>query len=183
MFKVLGAPVSGGSFGAEAGTLAVMVGGDKQTFEECQEVLQAFGSKLFYTGEVGMGNVVKIAHNLITNCSKLIILEALVLAVKAGADPKTFYDVVIASGGNSWLFQNHIGPRVLKRDFEPGMTIDLSHKDCGLALAMADENGFPIPFGALTYQVYTEALARGLGGKDFTAMLTMLEDIIGYKIS
>ncbi|MFC1982671.1 NAD(P)-dependent oxidoreductase [Chloroflexota bacterium] len=181
--KVLGAPVSGGSFGAEAGTLAVMVGGDKQAVEECQEVLQTFGSKIFYTGELGTGNVTKIAHNLITNCSKVAILEALVLAVKAGVDFKTFYDVVVASGGNSWIFQNYIGPRVLKRDFEPGMTIDLSHKDCGLALAMADENGFPLLIGALTYQVLTEAQARGFGGKDFTAMLTMLEDIAGQKIS
>ena len=101
----LDAPVSGGPKGAREGTLAIMVGGERKVFEKVRSVLEKIGNKVFYVGELGAGQSLKLVNNLIYNLNRLAMVEGLALGVKAGIDPKTMVDVIGVSTGNSFALQ------------------------------------------------------------------------------
>ena len=117
---MLDAPVSGGQMGAEAGTLAIMVGGEEEIFKRCLAIFKAMGKNIFYCGPSGNGEIVKIVNNLMSGVIRLLSAEALALGVKAGVPLKVLYDVVNESSGQSKSVQVSAASKPFKGDYEPG---------------------------------------------------------------
>ena len=179
--KVLDAPVSGGQMGAIAATLAIMVGGDEGIFQRCLPIFQAMGKKIVYCGPNGSGEIVKIINNLLAGINMIATAEALTLGVKAGVAFKTLYDAINASSGQNWAMQNYCGAKAFKGDFEPGFMAALMYKDLGLAMNLAKEEGVPLLIGGLGHQVYSNIVASGLGQKDSSITVKMVEDLAKVK--
>ncbi len=178
--RYLDAPVSGGSPGAEAGTLAVMVGGDADAFEQVRPVLECIGTRLSHLGEPGAGTLVKLVNNAVFLCGSLLFQEGLVLAAKAGMDPTTL--VPILQGASSAPYTG-MAKGLLGRRFEPALfALALAEKDIALALESARSLGVPMPVSAAAHQTYLEALTAGHGGENFFATLQAIERRAGVEV-
>lgn len=180
----LDAPVSGGSIGAERGTLSIMVGGDRAAFERSRLVLESMGraDAIFYVGPSGSGEVVKLANNLLCGVIAAANAEALVLGVKNGVDVLTLAQIIGASSGASWQLSNAIPPRVWDGSFNPGFMTDLLLKDLGLALDLGAEGGVPLRLTELARHMYEETRAAGHGRDDYTSVFMQEEDAAGVKV-
>jgi 3-hydroxyisobutyrate dehydrogenase len=180
--EVMDAPVSGGDTGARAGTLTIIAGGKKETFERCRPVFEAMGKNIFHVGGVGIGQVVKIANQVIGGTILAVVSEALVMGVKAGADPEVMRQVIGVSSGNSNLFQARVGDFMLKDQFQPGFMLDLMKKDVGLALEIGKALSVPMPVGAAAYQHYAAGTSMGVGKQDFSAVCKAVEKMAQTQI-
>jgi 3-hydroxyisobutyrate dehydrogenase len=180
----LDAPVSGGSQGAINATLTIMVGGEREIFEQARPVLEAMGQKekLFYVGPHGSGEVVKIVNNILCGAIAAAIAESFVLGVKAGADVNTMAEIIGVSTGASWQLANQFPLRAFNGSFQPGFMTDLLHKDLGLALDLAAESQTPVAMTALTRQMYEMVRAAGYGRQDYTSLLKVLEEMAGVEV-
>ncbi len=180
----LDAPVSGGSQGAVNGALTIMVGGEREIFEQARPVLEAMGKKenIFYVGLHGSGEVVKIVNNILVGAIAAAIAESFVLGVKAGADAATMAKVIGVSSGASWQLANQFPLRAFNGSFQPGFMTDLLHKDLGLALELAAEHQTPVALTALTRQLYEMARAAGYGREDYTSLLKVLEKMADVEV-
>ena len=178
---MLDAPVSGGTVRAISGELSVIVGGEARTYAACEDLFRAMGSNLFHVGELGHGLAMKLVNNMLGQVATVAIAEALVFGVKAGLDPHKIYEVIRASTGNSVQFENRV-PRMLRRDFAPGGTIDISYKDQDLETSYAKRLGVPLLLANLTQQVYQMARAAGLNKEDGSAIIKLFENLAGVKI-
>ncbi len=178
----LDAPVSGGSQGAINGTLTIMVGGTRASFEQARPVLEAMGKNIFYVGASGSGEIVKIVNNCLAGAIAAAIAESFTLGVKAGADVEAMAKIIGVSTGASWQLANQFPLRAFNGSFQPGFMTDLLHKDLGLALDLAAENQTPIALTALTRQMYEMARAAGYGRDDYTSLLKVLEQMAGVEV-
>lgn len=180
--EMLDSPVSGGTFGAEAATLTIMVGGRKEVFERCEPILRAMGKNLYHCGDVGAGESVKLVNNYMAAINLLGVVEGFLAGVKAGVDPAVLYKVICASSGQSFLLQTYFPKKGFKGDFDPGFTVDLMHKDLVCALAVADDVGVPTLLGSLTRGIFTLLQQAGLGKKDMTAALEHFESLTNARV-
>ena len=179
--SVLDAPVSGGTVGAEQGTLCVMVGGDKNNYDRYKSVLDLIGNQVVYCGNLGAGAVCKIVNNLIGMTLGVVLSEAFSLGVKAGVDPMTLYNAVSMSSGETR--QMHTFPTGLfEGDFSPGFKLDLGSKDVGLATNLGRSLRVPMDVSNLIHQKYVEAQNRGWGGQSTTAIAKLQEERAGVEI-
>jgi 3-hydroxyisobutyrate dehydrogenase-like beta-hydroxyacid dehydrogenase len=178
---VLDAPVSGGTKGAEKGTLAIMVGGDTITLEKTRKVLETMGQKIFSVGGVGCGNIAKLVNNLISLACNAASAEGFALGTKAGIDPGILLEIIKVSTGNNWCVQQYPNT-TFKGNFEPGFKISLALKDINLALALAKENGVPLPVGATVCQDLQDAVAAGLQDKGVDAVILSRENACGIEV-
>lgn len=179
--SVLDAPVSGGTKGAEMGTLAIMVGGEPAILEKVKKVLETMGQKVFHVGDVGCGNVAKLVNNLIALTTGSICAEGFVLGVKAGIDAQVLWDIISISSGNSWSLQQY-RQTVLQGNFSPFFRLSLGCKDIGLAMELGKECGVPLPLGAAVEQKFIEAQAAGHGDKGADALILPLEELTGVQV-
>jgi 3-hydroxyisobutyrate dehydrogenase-like beta-hydroxyacid dehydrogenase len=178
---VLDAPVTGGTEGAERGSLAIIVGGDKTCLQKIHGILQAMGNKTYYAGGAGCGNVAKLVNNLISLTSNAIMAEAFVLGVKAGVDPQILWEVATSGTANNWDLQRY--PQMtFAGNFEPGFRLDLGCKDVGLAVQMGREYGVPLSVGAAVEQSFITAQAEGLGDKSVYSIIQCLERLVGVQV-
>lgn len=178
---VIDAPVSGGVPRAEAGELSVIVGGDAAAVEACRPAFEAVSSKIFHMGGVGQGLAMKLCNNMITQATRVVIAESMVMGAKAGLDPQQMIDVIGVSTGNSATFQA-VAPRYMSGDFSPGGTIDISYKDQELETAFGKALGVPMFMAAVSQQVYQMGRAAGLNKKDGSALVTLYEEMAGVKL-
>lgn len=178
----LDAPVSGGTQGAQAGTLTIMVGGEEAALERVRPVLDAMGKNVFHVGPSGTGEVIKLANNMLVGVIAAATAEALVLGAKSGADVETMAQVIGASTGASWQLSNQFPLRAFPGTFQPGFMTDLLVKDLGLALDLAGEMQAPTFLTALARQLYGEAQAAGFGRDDYTSVLRVLESVAGVSV-
>jgi 3-hydroxyisobutyrate dehydrogenase len=175
------APVSGGTERAVSGELSVIVGGAPETVKACEDLFRAMGRNVFHVGPLGQGLAMKLVNNMLVQVNTVAVAEALVLGVKAGLDPKTIYDVVRVSTGTSFAFDTRV-PRILKRDFAPGGTVDISFKDQELETAFAKQLGVPVFLANVSQQVYQMARAAGLNKEDGSAIVKVLERLAGVTV-
>lgn len=176
------APVSGGTWGAEAGTLTIMVGAPNEAvFNRAKEVLQYIGKTIIHVGDVGYGQIVKIANNVMAAINCLGAIEALLWAYKQGLDPEKAVSIISASSGDSWVIRNEI-PRILKRIFEPGFKTWLMHKDVGLFLRTATDIKSFVPITSLAYQFLQQALAGGYADEDWGSVVKVYEKLWGIEL-
>jgi 3-hydroxyisobutyrate dehydrogenase len=180
--QVLDAPISGGTYGAASGELAIMVGGDRATFDRLLPLFRAIGDKVVYCGDVGSGMVCKLTNNLLNLSFAVMLGEALTTGVRAGVDLRTLFDAISASSGNSRRMQAHMTRHLFVGDFEPGFALGLATKDVRLALEMAHESGNPVD---LTDQVYARlltAIERGWANQDCDAVIKLQEEASGIEL-
>jgi 3-hydroxyisobutyrate dehydrogenase len=175
---MLDAPVSGGDVGAKAGTLAIMVGGDAETFERALPVLRAIGKTIVHVGPPGAGQVVKLCNQVAGGLNLLAMAEAISLCRRSGVDPAKMLEVVSAGAAGSWMLQ-HLGPRAVAGDFAPGFMVDLMQKDLGLVLEAAHETHTPLPGSALVRQLFEMLQARGRGREGTQAIVEALALLAG----
>ncbi|MDQ3700456.1 MAG: NAD(P)-dependent oxidoreductase [Chloroflexota bacterium] len=178
----LDAPVSGGTTGAEAGTLTVMVGGDKEQYERALPLLQRVGKKIVYAGPVGAGAVVKLMNQLLVGINLAGAAEAMVLGVKAGVDAQLLYETIASATGNSLQLQRCFPDMILKGSFEAMFSVDLLHKDLGLGVEVGKDNRVRLLLSALAVQIFEEARDMGFGGEDIAAVIKPLERLAGTDV-
>lgn len=178
----LDAPVSGGSEGAQRGTLAVMVGGDPKALEQARPFMNTYSKSIVHVGDQpGSGQMVKAVNQVLVALHAQAVSEALMLAQGAGLDLQTTLAAVEGGAAGSWMLSNR-GPQVIARDWRPGFTIDLQEKDLRLVLEAADELGVPLPGIALVFQLYRSLQSRGLGSEGNHALVKALEELSGIRI-
>jgi 3-hydroxyisobutyrate dehydrogenase-like beta-hydroxyacid dehydrogenase len=171
----LDGPVSGGPTGAEAGTLAVMVGGDADALARARPALEAFAGRIFHVGPVGAGSVVKLANQLLVGANTVAAMEALAFARRAGIDPQVAADVISASAGDSAMLRRS-KEFVQTGQFPPAFALRLLVKDLRLYAGEAGDLATATPAGQPTLTLYEQALARGWGGDDYAAVLRLVEE-------
>ncbi len=175
--EFLDAPVSGGPTGAEAGTLAIMVGGRAETLERCRPLLEAMGGLVELVGDHGAGQTVKLCNNLIVACTMAGMAESCRILVEEGVDPARAYEVFTRSTSDSSVMRRRFplpGVRPehpASRDYEAMFRLDLLVKDVRLALELAAQDGVDAPIGAQVLRAYEAALDNGLGGLDYSAVV------------
>ncbi len=179
---MLDAPVSGGSEGAARGTLSIMVGGDAAQVERAMPAFQAMGKTITHVGELGAGQTVKLANQILVVGNCLAMCEALLFAQAGGVDTHKALQAVVGGAAGSWMLSNR-GPQILARDWRPGFTIDLQTKDVRLVLDAADKLGTPLPGTALIMQLYRSLQARGLGAEGNHALIKALEALSGIEVT
>ncbi|OGO31953.1 MAG: hypothetical protein A2Z29_06130 [Chloroflexi bacterium RBG_16_56_11] len=179
--KVLDCPVSGGTRGAEAGTLTIMVGGEASALEAARRVLEAMGKNIFHVGDAGCGNVAKLVNNLIGLACNSATAEGFVLGVKAGIKPEALYDIISVSTGNNWSLQQYPNT-VFRGNFEPGFKVSLAYKDIGLALNLGDEYGMTLPAGKMVRNDLEQAIKAGWADKGVDAVILKLEKAAGVEV-
>ena len=179
---MLDAPVSGGVYGAAAGTLAVMVGGDEGTFNRLKPTLDAIGSHVVFCGPVGNGSVCKICNNLLSMGIGVLLAESLTLGVKAGVDLAVLADVIANSSGSSRRLTEKLPRFLFKDNFEPGFATALAAKDVRLATDLGREYGIPMELSNLVDQRHVEAMLRGWGPEDSDAVCRIQEEKSGVQL-
>ncbi len=178
----LDAPVSGGSEGAEKGTLAVMAGGDAITLDRVRPYLEAYSKTITHIGsDPGSGQMAKAVNQVLVVLNELAASEALLLAQGAGLDLTVTLSAVEGGAAGSWMLSNR-GPQMIARDWRPGFTIDLQQKDLRLVLEAADEIGIPLPGVSLVFQLYRSLQAQGLGSEGNHALVKALETLAGIRL-
>jgi 2-hydroxy-3-oxopropionate reductase len=170
--RFVDAPVSGGVVGAEAGTLAIMAGGDAADFQEAEAVLRAMGSPTL-VGPAGSGQVAKLCNQLIVGATINVVAEALLLAQAAGADPAAVREAIRGGFAGSRVLEVH-GQRMLDRNFVPGGQVKIQLKDQRNILAAAAEAGVTLPVTELVTRQY-ETIEAELPSADHSAALIALE--------
>ena len=172
----LDAPVSGGDVGAQKGTLAIMVGGEKEIFDRCLPLFEILGSKVVHVGPVGMGQTCKACNQLFCALHMLACCEGITLAREAGLDAEIMVDVVSSGAGGSWALAN-LGPKICAGDFDPGFMIDLLSKDLRLVMEMAQQAQLPLTGTALAQQFFHAAQRLGLGRRGTQALFRVVETL------
>lgn len=177
------APVSGGTIGAEKGTLTVMVGGNANVLERVRPVLQTFGQKIVHCGDVGAGDAVKAVNNAFLAIHVMATAEGLAALVKAGVEPAVALDVINASSGRSNTSMNLFPERVLTRTFPKTFRLALLEKDIGIAAELARQQRVPAPILQLTADLFR--VARGELGEtaDHIEAVKMIEAWAGVEIA
>ena len=178
---VLDAPVSGGTGGAEQGTLCVMVGGDESTYEKYKAVLDLIGDKVMYCGGLGSGAICKIVNNLVGLSVGVILSEAFTMGVKAGVPPDTLYEAVSKSSGNTQSMQG-FPTGLFKGNFDPGFQLDLAAKDVGLATEMGRRLRVPMDLSNLVQQRYIDGQNSGWGRLAAGAVARVQEERAGVEV-
>ena len=157
----LDAPVSGGDVGAKNGTLAIMIGGDKEAYETVLPFFNLMGQNISYMGKEGAGQHTKMSNQILIASTMIGTIESLLYAYKAGNDLDEVINVIGKGAAGCWSI-NNLGPRVAKGNFEPGFFIKHFVKDMGIALKEAKLMNLALPGLALAYQFYMYAMALGL---------------------
>ena len=179
---LLDAPVSGGVPRAEAGTLAIMVGGERRTIERCRALFEAMGERIFATGPLGSGHAMKALNNLVSAAGLLASAEALLIGRRFGLDPDAMIDVFNASTARNNSTENKFKQFVFSRRFSSGFALDLMVKDLATALDLADATHTRASFSALCRELWSKAQAELEAGADHTAVVQWLEKIAGTTL-
>ena len=179
---MLDAPVSGGTIGAQNGTLTFMVGGSQQAFARGKPVLEAMGKNIFHAGGPGAGQAVKICNNMMLAINMVGVSEGFILAQKLGLDWFKLHEICSTATSNSWALSNYCpapGPAPAapsNRDYAPGFMTQLMVKDVKLSQAAAAATGSPTPLAAMALTFYEKAMEAGYAAKDFSAVFRWLGD-------
>ena len=176
--EFLDIPCTGSTPGAEGGTLTFMIGGDEAVFNKVRPYLEPMGKRLYYCGGPGMGLQAKLSQNLILSNILMAFNEGMVLATKAGVEPKLMLDILENSAAKSGLI-SYKAPFVFRRDFQANFSLKWMDKDVGLILESGKELGVPLLLTAVTRQLCQTAIAAGYGEEDMCSTIKVLEGLVG----
>ena len=179
--SVIDAPVSGGPWGAESGTLTIMCGGDAAAVDACRPILEAMGENIHHLGPLGAGQTVKLVNQLLGAGIMALIGEGMTLARAADVDLDKMIDVVETSSGGSTLFSARARKFVYEGNYQPGFMTALLQKDLSLALELARGLGVPTPLAASAWQQYAAALNAGYAEEDFASVAKICQRAAGVQ--
>jgi 2-hydroxy-3-oxopropionate reductase len=169
----LDAPVSGGTIGAENGTLAIMVGGDKKIFNAVMPLFKSMGTAI-YVGKTGCGQVAKLANQTIVGISIGAVSEALILAEAAGADPKAVREIMLRGFAGGPILKNH-GLRILTKNFKPGGKASTQLKDMNNIIATAKKYKLNLPIAKKVQELYAKTVKSGKANLDHSALYLFIK--------
>ncbi len=175
---MIDAPVSGGSEGAVAGTLTVMVGGEAADVERAHGVLNAVGRTVTHLGPIGSGQVAKAVNQVILCGTYLGVAEGIVLAMKAGMDPEVVVGALAGGAAGSWVLQNR-SERMINDTYPLGFKLALHRKDMGIALELSRSVGAVLPVACLAATIEDGLLAQGHGDDDNSALARAIRQLSG----
>lgn len=173
--QLIDAPVSGGAAGANAGTIAIMVGAAAAEFARIEPVLKAISPNIFHAGDsVGAGQVIKLVNNLISGVQRLVTFEGIALAAKNGIDPAKACEILLAGGAKNAFMEKFMAPQIIHGKLNVGFTLGLMHKDMRLACQLGSDTGVPLFFGNQAREMYQLCIGdQGAGAEVHTAALVM----------
>jgi 2-hydroxy-3-oxopropionate reductase len=176
------APVSGGEVGAKNATLTIMVGAKDAIFEKVKPLFELMGKNITLVGDIGAGQVCKVANQIVVALNIEAVGEALLLASKAGVDPAKVRQALMGGFASSKILEVH-GERMIKRTFDPGFRIELHQKDLNLALSTARGLGVSLPNTATAQELFNSCQAHGGGKWDHSAMVKALETLADHPVA
>ena len=181
---VLDAPVSGGKSGAASRNLAIMVGGEREVYDRIKPILDAFGDKVFYAGDIGAGSVCKLVHNMIGHGVRQAVAEGLTLGVKAGVEPRALWECVRWGAlGRMGPLHEGIAMTVFRGQFDPpNFALALSYKDIALATELGREYKVPMPVANLAEQIAIQGMNRGWGERDSSVTFLLQEEMAVVEV-
>ncbi|MFO1025569.1 MAG: 2-hydroxy-3-oxopropionate reductase [Acetobacteraceae bacterium] len=175
------APVSGGEVGAKNAALTIMAGGSEAAFNRAKPLFDLMGKNITHVGDVGAGQVCKVANQIIVALNIQAVSEALVFASKAGADPAKVRQAISGGFASSRILELH-AERMIKGTFDPGFKIKLHQKDLNLALGSAKALGLSLPNTAVAQQMMSSCVAHGGGEMDHSALILAIEGLANHSI-
>jgi 2-hydroxy-3-oxopropionate reductase len=178
--EMLDAPVSGGEPKAIEGSLSIMVGGKKEVFDSCSEMLSKMGSSVVLCGEIGAGNTTKLANQIVVALNIAAMSEALVLGAKAGVDPEVIYKAIRGGLAGSTVLDAK-APMVLKGNFKPGFRIELHIKDLANAIETGHEIGVPLPLTSQVMEIMQALKVDGKAGNDHGGIIQFYEKLAQFE--
>lgn len=176
------APVSGGEVGAKNAALTIMVGAAEKTFDKVKPLFELMGKNITLVGEVGAGQVCKVANQIVVALNIEAVAEALLLASKAGVDPARVRQALMGGFASSKVLEVH-GERMIKRSFDPGFRIELHQKDLNLALSSARALKMSLPNTATAQELFSACQAQGGARWDHSAMVKALEALANHPVA
>jgi len=178
---MLDAPVSGGQPKAIDGTLSVMVGGPQEVFDRCYDLMKAMAGSVVRTGDIGAGNVTKLANQVIVALNIAAMAEALVLATKAGVEPELVYKAIRGGLAGSTVLDAK-APLVMDRKFAPGFRINLHIKDLANVLDTSHELGVALPLTAAVMEMMQALKTDGQGDADYCSLVKYYEKMAKVEV-
>ncbi|NLG89659.1 MAG: 2-hydroxy-3-oxopropionate reductase [Clostridiaceae bacterium] len=178
---MLDAPVSGGEPKAIDGTLSIMVGGPVDAFKKVEDILKKMGSSVVHVGEIGSGNMTKLANQIIVALNIAAMSEAMVLATKAGVDPEKVYHAIRGGLAGSTVLDAKV-PLVLQRNFKPGFRIELHIKDLMNAIETGHEVGVPLPLTSQVMEIMQALKVDGKAGNDHGGIIQFYEKLAQIEV-
>jgi 3-hydroxyisobutyrate dehydrogenase len=176
--KMIDVPVSGGSEGAQKGTLTIMVGGEEADLEKARPVLEAMGKTITLVGPVGAGQITKAINQIIVGGVYLSVAEGLALGLKADLDMVKVVNAISGGAAASWVLDNRAG-NMINNTYPLGFRLRLHRKDLRIALEAAQELGISLPMAALVEQIENGLVARGHGDEDVSALARSVREQSG----
>ncbi len=179
--KVLEAPVTGGVHLAARGEITVLVGGDKELFEQFRPALETIGKKIFLMGPIGSAAVIKVITNMLAFIHLVADAEALMLAKRGGLDLAQAWNAITASSGTSFVHETE-GQLILNGSYDIAFTMDLALKDLGFAMNFGKEFGVPLDLASMTQQTFMKGKAAYGGAAQSTQIAKLLEDVLNTDL-
>ncbi len=179
--ELVDAPVTGSSPRAQDGTLTIMVGASDEAFARARPVLEVMGELIVHAGPLGHGQLVKVISNSVSATNAAVVGEALLVAARTGADLDALVQVMGAGSAGSTMLKLKAGP-MREHDFTPLFKLEHMLKDVRLCLEEGQAAGVPFSFAALTREILSAAMGRGLGDQDFAALIEVLEGAAGFRL-
>lgn len=180
--EMLDAPVSGGEPKAIEGTIAVMVGGKKEVFDACYDIMMAMAGSVVYVGEIGAGNIAKLCNQVVVALNIAAVSEALVLAQKAGVSPDLVYKAIRGGLAGSTVMDAK-APMMMDRNFAPGFRIELHIKDMGNVLETSRQVGVPLPLASQVMEIMQAIKQDGCDVEDHSSIVKFYEKIANTEVS
>jgi 3-hydroxyisobutyrate dehydrogenase len=178
----LDAPISGGATKAAEGALTILASGSSAAFDAAGPALDAMAAKLYRLGDAaGQGAAFKMINQLLAGVHIAAACEAITFAAKQGLDLPKVYEVITASAGNSWMFENRV-PHVLDGDYTPRSAIDIFVKDLGIVQDMARSEKYPVPLAAAALQMFLMASGSGMGRDDDASVARLYAQVAGVRL-
>jgi 2-hydroxy-3-oxopropionate reductase len=179
--EMLDAPVSGGEPKAKDATLAIMVGGKKEIFEQVEDILRKMGSSVVLVGDIGSGNITKLANQIIVALNIAAMSEAMVMATKAGVDPEKVFQAIKGGLAGSNVLNAKV-PLVLEGNFKPGFRIELHIKDLANALDTAHSVGVSVPLTSDVMEIMQALKVDGKAGNDHGGIIQYYEKLAKIEV-
>ena len=179
--SAIDAPVSGGDVGARNATLSIMVGGDRVAVQAVMPLFELLGKKIVHQGGPGTGQQAKLCNQIVIAGTMIGVCESLLFGYKAGLDLTRMLDSIRGGAAACWTL-DHLAPRILQRNFDPGFFVEHFVKDMGLALEESKRMGLVLPGLTLVHQLYHAVMALGHGRSGTHALILALEDLSHIRI-
>ena len=180
--SAIDAPVSGGDVGARNATLSIMVGGDRKAVQAVMPVFELLGNKIVHQGGPGTGQQAKLCNQIVIAGTMVGVCESLLYGSKAGLDLKRMLDSIGGGAAACWTL-DHLAPRILQRNFEPGFFVEHFVKDMGLALEESKRMGLVLPGLTLVHQLYQTVQTLGHGRSGTHALMLALEELAHIHVN